>query len=120
MALSTRAKEFLQKGLASRRYGKEIADILDGNAATGQAGTGTLVAGTATVAATLTAASKIQISMRDPGAGALTTFIGFTTPVASRVAGVSGSGGQFVVNAIDNAKATLATAVCTFDWEVIG
>lgn len=120
MALSTRAKEVIQKGLASRRYGKELADIIDGNAATGQAGTGTLAAGTLVVPATITAASKIQITMRDPGAGAIAAFAALDAPVAQRVVGVTGLGGQFTVNAIDNTKATIATAVCTFDWEVRG
>lgn len=82
-----------------------------------QSGTSTLVAGTKTITAgQLTANSVIQVTMRDPGAGALTTFIGFDVPVASR----NTATGAFTVNAIDNAKATLATAVCTFDWFIIG
>ena len=52
--------------------------------------------------------------MKDPGSGALTTFIALDVPAGSR------TGTQFVVNAIDNAKATLATAVCTFDWMIVG
>jgi hypothetical protein len=81
-----------------------------------QSGTGTLVAGTLTITGvTLTVATSIiQITMRDPGAGALTTGIGFDAPVASRTAT------QFVVNYIANDKTTLATAVCTFDWLVLG
>lgn len=82
-----------------------------------QSGTGTLSSGTLSIAtATITSSSKILVSMRDPGAGALTTFIGLDVPVGTRV---NGAPGTFVVNAIDNAKATLATAVCTFDWFVI-
>ncbi len=80
-----------------------------------QKGTTTLIAGTKTVTGlVLTAGSIITMSMRDPGAGALTTFIGFDAPVASRAAG------QFVINAIDNAKAVLITAVCTVDYQIIG
>jgi len=82
-----------------------------------QAGTVTLVAGTATVSGvTLTTSSTIQLTMRDPGAGVLTTFIDLDAPVASR----NVAAGTFVINAIDNAKATLATAIPTVDWAVIG
>lgn len=82
-----------------------------------QSGTGTLVAGTLTVTGViLTSTSRIQLTMKDPGAGALTTFIALDAPVANR----NTATGQFVVNAIDNAKATLATAVCTFDWTIVG
>ena len=81
-----------------------------------QAGTGTLASGTVTINATLTANSRILVTMKDPGAGAITGFAGFDTPVASRNVGA----GTFVVNAIDDSKATLATAVCTFDWLVVG
>ncbi len=79
-------------------------------------GTGTLASGTLAVSYPgMTANTKVTITMRDPGAGALTTFIAFDVPVASRSAGVG-----FTVNAIDNAKATLATAACTFDWIATG
>lgn len=82
-----------------------------------QAGTGTLVAGTLTVTGvTLTANSRILLSMKDPGAGALTGFADLDAPVATR----DTSTGQFVVNAIDDSKATIVTAVCTFDWLVVG
>lgn len=82
-----------------------------------QRGTATLAAGTVTITGViLTTTSSIELTMRDPGAGALTTFIALDAPVASRNA----TTGQFVVNAIDNAKATLATAVCTFDWVIVG
>lgn len=79
-----------------------------------QAGTSTLVAGTKSVAAVLTATSRIFITMKDPGAGAITGMSAFDVPVGTR------TGAAFVVNAIDGAKATIATAVCTFDWLVIG
>jgi hypothetical protein len=81
-----------------------------------QAGTDTLASGTKLVAATITASSRIIITMKDPGAGAITGFADFDVPVASRVVGAPGS---FTVNAIDDAKATIATAACTFDWLVI-
>lgn len=80
-----------------------------------QAGTGTLVAGTATISATITASSRIQVTMKDPGAGAITGFGAFKVPAAARVVGAPGS---FDVTAIDDAKATIGTAVCTFDWSV--
>jgi hypothetical protein len=83
-----------------------------------QSGTNTLAAGTKQITGVvLTATSRIFLAMKDPGAGVLTTFVELDAPVASRVVGTAGT---FVVNAIDNAKATLATAVCTFDWLIIG
>jgi len=101
-------------------YGVAVASTFWSNrdmVAQPQFGTTTLVAGTKSVqAGRLTSTSSILVTMRDPGAGALTTFIGFSTPVASR----NTTTGTFVINAIDNAKATLATAVCTVDWFVIG
>ncbi|MCC6559639.1 MAG: hypothetical protein IT372_42525 [Polyangiaceae bacterium] len=82
-----------------------------------QTGTATLAAGTVTVSGVeLTASSRIQLTMKDPGAGAITSFAALHAPDADRNVGA----GTFVVNAIDDAKATIATAVCTFDWEVIG
>jgi len=80
-----------------------------------QAGTGTLAAGSATIPAVLDAASRIKVSMNDPGAGAITGFASFEVPAASRTLGTPGT---FVVNAIDDAKALIGTAVSTFDWEV--
>lgn len=82
-----------------------------------QVGTATLSSGTVTVTANITSTSRIFLTMKDPGAGALTTFIALDAPVGSRSTGTPGS---FVVNGIDNAKATLATAACTFDWLVVG
>lgn len=81
-----------------------------------QGGTDTLSSGTVTIStATITANSRIQITMKDPGAGAITGFAAFDVPVGTRTPGTPGS---FVVNAIDDAKATIATAACTFDWAV--
>ncbi len=82
-----------------------------------QKGTTTLVAGTkAVTGVVLTAGSSIQLAMRDPGAGALTTFASLDAPVANR----NTASGQFVINAIDTGKAVLATAVCTVDYLIIG
>lgn len=82
-----------------------------------QSGTATLAAGTVTINnVVLTAASRILLTMKDPGAGAITGFANLDAPAASRNVGA----GTFVVNAIDTAKATIATAVCTFDWAIIG
>jgi hypothetical protein len=107
--------------------GEVVADVATAQAAIAalqtvtanqQVGTGTLVAGVATIStATITATSRIQITMKDPGAGAITGFAGFTVPAADRAVGAPGS---FKVYAIDDAKATISTAVCTFDWEVVG
>mgnify|MGYP001236400944 CR=1 FL=1 len=78
-----------------------------------QAGTGTLTSGTVTISGvTLTASSRIIITMKDPGAGAITGMAGFDAPDAGRNVGA----GRFTVNAIDDAKATIATAACTFDY----
>ncbi len=82
-----------------------------------QPGTATLVAGTITVAGKIiTANSRILLSMKDPGAGAIPAFAALDAPVASRNVGA----GSFVINAIDNAKATIATAVCTVDYLIVG
>lgn len=82
-----------------------------------QSGTGTLATGTVTISGvTLTANSRIICTMKDPGAGAITGMAGLDAPAASRNTGT----GQFVVNAIDDTKATIATAVCTFDYVIIG
>lgn len=81
-----------------------------------QGGTDTLAAGTKTVTATITASSRIIVTMKDPGAGAITNFAAFDVPAASRNVGA----GTFVVNAIDNAKAVINTAVCTFDYIILG
>lgn len=82
-----------------------------------QAGTATLVAGTKTITGvTLTANSRIVVTMKDPGAGAITGLVGFDAPAASRNAG----SGQFVVNAIDASKAVINTAVCTVDYVIVG
>lgn len=99
----------------------EIDGFAGGAGASGiptlQAGTTTLVAGTKTVSGvTLTSTSRILLTMKDPGAGAITGFGAFDAPVASRNTGA----GTFVINAIDDAKATITTAVCTVDYLIIG
>lgn len=82
-----------------------------------QVGTGTLAAGTLTVTGvTLTATSRIFLTMKDPGAGAITGFADLDAPAASRDTGA----GEFVVNAIDDSKAVINTAICTFDWLIVG
>lgn len=82
-----------------------------------QKGTTTLIAGTKTITGVvLTADSAILLTMRDPGAGAITNFAALDAPAASRNAGT----GQFVINAIDNAKAVIGTAVCTVDYLIVG
>lgn len=82
-----------------------------------QTGTSTLVAGTKTImGVALTANSRIFLTMKDPGAGAITSLAALDAPAASRNTGT----GQFVVNAIDDTKATIATAVSTFDWMIVG
>ncbi len=82
-----------------------------------QSGTTTLVAGTKTVTGvTLTANSRILMTMKDPGAGAITGYAALDAPAASRNTGT----GQFVINAIDDAKAVIATAVCTVDYLIVG
>lgn len=80
-----------------------------------QGGTGTLINGTVTVAANITASSRVNVTMTDPGAGAITGFAALQ--VSNKVVGAPGS---FDVTAIDDAKATIATAVCVFDWVVVG
>lgn len=82
-----------------------------------QSGRGSLTSGAATITGvTLTATSRIVVTMADPGAGAITGMAGFDVPDASRNTGT----GQFVVNAIDDSKAVIATAACTFDYFIIG
>lgn len=82
-----------------------------------QGGTTTLVAGTKTVTGvTLTANSRILLTMKDPGAGAITGFGALDAPAASR----NTSTGQFVINAIDDSKAVINTAVPTVDYLIIG
>lgn len=82
-----------------------------------QSGTTTLISGTKTVTGvTLTASSRIMLAMKDPGAGAITGFGALDAPAASR----NTSTGQFVINAIDDAKAVIATAVCTVDYLIVG
>lgn len=82
-----------------------------------QSGTTTLVSGTKTITGvTLTANSRILLTMKDPGSGAITALAALDAPAASR----NTSTGQFVINAIDDTKAVLTTAVPTVDWLIIG
>lgn len=82
-----------------------------------QAGTTTLVAGTKTVTGvTLTAASRIFLTVKDPGAGAVTGLGALDAPVGSRNTGAS----TFVINAIDDSKAVITTAIPTVDYLVVG
>lgn len=83
-----------------------------------QSGTGTLDAGEVTIStANITATSSVVVTMQDPGAGAITGFASFDVPAADRVVGAPG---EFKIRAIDDAKALINTAVCTFDWIVVG
>jgi|SRR6185295_2308313 len=85
-----------------------------------QTGTSTLVSGTKTITGvTLTSTSRITATMKDPGSGAITGFAALDIPVGSRTAGAAGTG-SFVVNAIDDSKAVITTAVSTFDWQIVG
>lgn len=79
------------------------------------AGTATLVAGTVTVAAKVTATSRILTSLNTPGGGG--NGVDYKAPAASRVVGAPGS---FVITAVDAAGATVATDVSTVDWVVVG
>lgn len=82
-----------------------------------QSGTTTLITGTKTVTGvTLTATSRILLTMKDPGAGAITGLGALDAPAGSRNTGT----GQFVINAIDDSKAVIGTAVCTVDWLIVG
>lgn len=80
-----------------------------------ESGTGTLLAGSATITPIdLAANDRIFVTMKDPGAGAITGFASLNVPAASRIVG-----GSFQVDAIDDAKAIIATAACTFDWLLV-
>lgn len=86
-----------------------------------QSGTATLVAGTIVISANITASSRIFTNMKDPGAGSIADFAAFDVPAANRVVGPASGVGAFTVNAINGAAAALInTAVCTFDWLVVG
>jgi len=74
-----------------------------------RAGTGTLVAGTATITGTLTGTSRIIVTRNTAGG----TIGDLRAPSASRVPGQGGAG-SFVVNASVN------TDTSTFDYLVIG
>lgn len=78
-------------------------------------GTATLSAGTVTISATITANSRILVTVKDanPGAGGLT--IGFEAPVASRNVGA----GTFIVRANVAAGTINVLDTSTLDWVVI-
>lgn len=82
-----------------------------------QSGTSTLVAGTVTIVATITASSRIVVTIQDavPGAGNLT--IELAVPNATRVVGAPGS---FDVQANIAAGTINVLDTSTFDWIVIG
>lgn len=82
-----------------------------------QAGTATLAAGTVVVSGVaLTATSRILVTMKDPGTAAITGLGALDVPNATR----SVAGGTFVVNAIDDSKNLINTAISTFDWIIVG
>lgn len=83
-----------------------------------QSGTTTLNAGSSpAIPATISATSRILVTMKNPGGGAITGLGAFDTGSA-RVNGLNGTG-SFVIRAIDDAKAVIGTAVCDVDWFVI-
>lgn len=80
-----------------------------------QFGSTTLIAGTKTVTGvTLSANSKIIVSLKDAGAGAITGFAAFDSPAASRTST------QFVIDALNDSKAVITTAVCVVDYLIVG
>lgn len=82
-----------------------------------QSGTGTLASGTLTISANITANSRIMVTPNTPKA--LTVV--FDAPSASRVVGVSGGSGGFVVNGLVAAGTLASTdSTSTFDWFVFG
>lgn len=85
-----------------------------------QSGTSTLSSGTKVVSADITANSRIFATVKDPGAGAITGLGALDIPVGTRVVGLATGAGAFTVNAVDDSKALIGTAVSTFDWMVIG
>lgn len=75
-------------------------------------GSVTLAAGTATVPlAGVTTSTNYSFTITNPGAGAITGLAGFQ---------VTKGAGTFTVTAIDDAKATIATAVCVLDYVAVG
>jgi hypothetical protein len=82
-----------------------------------QSGTVSLVAGTATVTGVvLTSTSRILVSIKDAGAGAITAFADLEVPSASRNVGA----GSFVINAINASKAVINTATPDVDYLIVG
>lgn len=105
-AVTNPTYQFLGSNVASARTSLGI-----------QSGTSTLVAGTVTIVATITASSRIVVSIKDanPGAGGLT--VGLEVPNATRVVGAPGS---FDVQANVAAGTINVLDTSTFDWVVIG
>lgn len=79
------------------------------------AGTDTLSSGTVTIAAAITASSRIIITHKDPNPGAGSLTISLAAPVASRNVGA----GTFVVRANIAAGTINVLDNSTFDWLVI-
>lgn len=81
-----------------------------------QAGTAVLAAGSSpAIAAVITANSRIVVTTKSPGAGAITGFATYDTNSAR----VIGSPGSFVIRALDDAKAVIGTASPTVDWHIV-
>ena len=106
---------------SSLQKASNLSDVVSASTARSnlqiQSGTDVLVAGTVTIVATITANSRILVTIKDanPGIGNLT--IGLAVPSASRVVG---SPGSFDVraNIADGTINVLDTS--TFDWIIIG
>lgn len=79
-----------------------------------QSGSTTLVAGTKTVAANLTANSRIMLQRKAAGA-TVTTTVEYETGTRT-----TGSPGSFVINAVTNADAVNTADTSAIDWMVIG
>lgn len=90
-----------------------------GGQASLQAGKLTLVAGTKALATgiTITPNSKVFVSLDTPGGG--TQGVKYKVPDASLVNGGPGTG-EFIVTAVDNAGATVATDTSTINYLIVG
>jgi hypothetical protein len=84
-----------------------------------QTGTLTLVAGTKTIntGVTITSASKIFLQPNTPSGG--TQGVKYKVPDAGLTVGAPGTG-AFIVTAVDNAGATVATDVSTVNYLIVG
>jgi hypothetical protein len=83
-----------------------------------QAGTATLVAGVATVntGVTITANSKVFVSLNTPGGA--TNGADYKVPTASLVVGAPGTGAFTITAVSTTGGATVATDVSTVNWVV--